>query len=202
MRKINKGEPLPEFEAFRNKNLGANWDDFHRKAHHVYLVTRELMLIIEQNCLCGYTEMPINDVTDAHLDHYLKKSLSPKDTFNWDNLIAATKDSDFGANYKDSVYKIKMEEYKNIFNPVEDAVEDYFEYNSRGEIEPKGELNPVLKAKVEKTVEVFNLQHESLRKRREKIIKQIDAYKDLPKETIRKALISSGFVSLVNQFTE
>jgi hypothetical protein len=50
-------------------------------------------------------------------------------------------------------------------------------------------------------VEVFNLQHESLRKRRENIIRQINAYKDLPQEDIKKALSSSGFVSVVNQFT-
>lgn len=202
MRKINKGEALPEFLNFSTKNLGANWDDFHKKAHDVYLLTREQMLIVEQNCLCGYTEIPINDITEVHLDHYLKKSMSPKDTFNWNNLIAATKDSDFGANHKDGVYKIQREEYGSIFNPVEDAIENYFEYNLRGEIEPKAELTPVLKAKVEKTVEVFNLQHEILRRRRENIMRQINAYKDLPKEEIRRILSPSGFVSVVHQFTE
>jgi uncharacterized protein (TIGR02646 family) len=202
MRKINKGEPLSEFVDFKKKNPSANWRNFHEDAKDVYVSTREQILIDEQNCLCGYTEIPINDITDAHLDHYLKRDISAKDMFNWDNLIAATNDSDFGAHHKDTVYRIKKEEYQHIFNPVEEAVEDYFDYNLRGEIAPKRELNAVLKAKVEKTVEIFNLQHETLRRRRENIIRQINAYKDLPKEDIRRILSPLGFVSVVYQFTE
>jgi uncharacterized protein (TIGR02646 family) len=202
MRKINKGEPLPAFEQFRKKNRSANWKDFAEGANDVYAEVREQILINEQNCLCGYTEMPINEVKDARLDHYFKRDFFPKDTFNWKNLVAALDNSDFGDHHKDNVYKIKPEEYKNILNPVEDDVEEYFEYNSRGEIVPKAELNPILKAKVEKTVEVFNLQDKILTNRREQIIRQIKAYKDLPKEEVRRILSPAGFVSVVFQFTE
>ncbi len=202
MRKINKGEVLPEFENFRKKNPSANWRDFAEDNHDIYVAAREQILFYEQSCLCGYTEMPINEFTNARLDHYLKRDIFPKETFNWNNLVAAIINSDFGDHHKDSVYKIKREEYGSIFNPVEDAIENYFEYNLRGEIEPKAGLNPALKAKVEKTVEVFNLQHEILRRRRENIMRQINAYKDLPKEEIRRILSPSGFVSVVHQFTE
>jgi uncharacterized protein (TIGR02646 family) len=202
MRKINKGEPLPNFTDFKKKNPSANWKDFHENAKDVYVEAREQILLYEQNCLCGYTEMPINEFTNARLDHYLKRDFFPQDIFNWNNLIAALKNSDFGDHHKDSVYRIKREEYKNILNPVQDTIEDYFEYNLRGEIEPKRGLSVALKTKVEKTVEVFNLQHETLRKRRENIIRQINAYRDLPKEEIRKILSPSGFMSVVHQFTE
>jgi uncharacterized protein (TIGR02646 family) len=202
MRKINKGQPLPAFTAFKEKNPSANWDIFHQKAQDVYNDTREMILMEEQNCLCGYTEIPIEEITDAHLDHFLKKSLSPNDTFNWNNLIAATLDTDFGANHKDSKSKIKKNEYNHIFNPVEHCVENYFDYNYRGEIVPNKDIEATLKAKVTKTIHVFNLNHESLRKRRALIIKQIDDYNDLSKADIRDALSNSGFVSVVNQYTE
>lgn len=202
MRKINKGEPLDAFVKFKNKNPSANWSDFHEKAHDVYVDTREHILFNEQNCMCGYTEMPINEFTEARLDHYLKRALFPKETFTWNNLVAVLDNSDFGDHYKDTVYRIKKDEYGLIFNPVEDAVEDYFEYNQRGEIEPKQDLDAVLKVKVEKTVQIFNLEHETLRKRRENIIRQIMAYSDLPKDDIRKILRPLGFLSVINQFTQ
>jgi uncharacterized protein (TIGR02646 family) len=202
MRKINKGQPLPAFTAFKERNPSANWDIFHQKAQDVYNDTREMILMEEQNCLCGYTEIPIEEITDAHLDHFLKKSLSPSDTFNWNNLIAATLDTDFGANHKDSKYKIKKDEYNRIFNPVEDCIENYFDYNFRGEIVPNEAIETALKTKVVKTIQVFNLNHESLRKGRALIIKQIDDYNDLSKADIRDALSNSGFISVVNQYTE
>jgi uncharacterized protein (TIGR02646 family) len=202
MRKINKRDPLPAFLTFKEKNPSANWDTFHEKAKDIYNATREMILMEEQNCLCGYTEIPFEDFTDAHLDHFLKKSLSPKDTFNWNNLIAATLDDDFGANHKDKKYKIQKNEYGSIFNPVKDNVEHYFDYNFRGEIIPQANIGTLLETKVKKTIEVFNLNHETLKKRRALIINHIEDYKDLSKEEIRDALSNAGFVSVVNQYTQ
>jgi uncharacterized protein (TIGR02646 family) len=202
MRKINKRDPLPAFLTFKEKDPSANWDTFHKKAQDIYNATREVILMEEQNCLCGYTEIPIEEITDAHLDHFLKKSLSPKDTFNWNNLIAATLDDDFGANHKDTKYKIKKNEYGGIFNPVKDNVEHYFDYNFRGEIIPRANIGTLLEAKVKKTIEVFNLNHETLKKRRALIITQIQNCKGLSEEAIRGALSYSGFVSVVNQYTK
>jgi uncharacterized protein (TIGR02646 family) len=200
MRKITKDNPLPSFESFKKKNPSANWDDFHYIAQDVYNETREQILIIEQNCMCGYTEIPIEESIDVHLDHYKKKGMYPALTFDWDNLIAATYDDDFGANYKDGKFKIKETDYPLIFNPVMENVENYFEYTIRGEIEPKSDISPVLKSKAQKTIEVFNLTHDTLRNRRETIIKQINEYGDLSSEEIKAAMSSTGFCSVIEQY--
>lgn len=200
MRRVSKGDPIESFSDYSANNPGATWDTFHRDARQCYLDSRMQILIEEQDCLCGYTEICIANVTDAHLDHYHKKSIFPEMTFAWDNLIAATLDSDFGANYKDSVYKIKKEEYPAIFNPAAEDVHTYLYYNQRGEIEPQSTLNASEKIKVKKTIEVFNLNHPSLRTRRETIINQIrNCVGSLSIEEIISAFSASGFKSVVLQ---
>lgn len=199
MQRITKGEPVTSFVTYSTNNPGANWEAFHRDAKESYQECRLQILLEEQDCLCGYTEICINEVNDAHLDHYRKKSIFPALTFTWSNLIAATLDSDFGANYKDSVYKIKENEYPNIFNPVEEDVQDFLYYNQRGEIEPKSTITDELKIKVIKTIEVFNLNHPSLKNRRETIIRQIRGCAGLSSEEIAKAFSNSGFKSVVVQ---
>jgi uncharacterized protein (TIGR02646 family) len=203
MRKINKRQPLPAFTAFKEKNPSANWDTLHEEAHKpIFNDARDLIVMEEQNCLCGYTEIPFEEMIDASLDHFRKRATFPKLIFDWDNLIAATRNDDFGANYNDNKYKIKQNEYNCIFNPVEDAVENYFEYNYRGEIIPKHGIDETLKDKVKKTIEVFNLNHKKLVNRRMLIIKQIDNYSDSLKANLRAELSHSGFVSVVNQYTK
>jgi len=199
MKRITKGEPVASFVTYSTNNPGASWETFHRNARESYQECRLQILLEEQDCLCGYTEICINEVNDAHLDHYKKRSIFPALTFTWSNLIAATLDSDFGANYKDSVYKIKGNEYSNIFNPVEEDVHDYLYYNQRGEIEPKSTITDELKTKVSKTIEVFNLNHPSLRSRRETIIRQIRGCIDLSSDEVIKAFSNSGFKSVVFQ---
>ena len=143
MRKINKGDPIPGFNGSTFGKRCNNWVDFHKNHKDEYEESRLQILIEEQNQLCGYTEVYINDLTDCHIDHYRKKGMFPQLTFNWNNLIVATKDSSFGANYKDSKYKIKKYEYQNIFNPIEDNVELFFDYTSWGEITPKTSISAI-----------------------------------------------------------
>jgi len=199
MRRIKKGEPVTTLTEYVEKNAGANWDTFHQDARDCYLECRTQILIEEQNCLCGYTEISITEITDSHLDHYRKKSIFPDMTFVWKNLVAATLDSDFGANYKDSVFKIKKENYPEIFDPVEDDVQTFLYYNQRGEIEPLGVLDNKAKEKVKKTIEVFNLNHSSLRSRRETMIRQIRDCAELAIEQIMAAFSASGFQSVLDQ---
>ena len=116
MRRIIKDNPIASFTEYHRANPGANWDSFHHDAQDCYVETRLQILIEEQDCLCGYTEICINDVPD---------------------LIAATLDNDFGANYKDSTYKIKKEEYSGIYDPVQEQVQDFLYYNQNGEVGPK-----------------------------------------------------------------
>ncbi|PZF73563.1 retron system putative HNH endonuclease [Taibaiella soli] len=206
MRKINKAHALASFCDFSHQNPGADWNiDFSRpgaRGHPIYIDTRTTILIGEQDCICGYSEIPIEDERDCHIDHFRKRSMFPQDTFNWNNLIAACNHEAFGAKYKDNKSGIRQLDYANIFDPVVDAVQNYFYYNERGEIEPHPKLSDlVLRAKVQKTIEVFNLQDKSLVNRRKTIIEQIKSYTDLTQAEIFNALISAGFVSLIEQYT-
>ena len=118
MRKINKDNPIVGFNGNNFNNSCNNWSDFHEDHKDIFEESRSVILTDEQNQLCGYTEIYINDLKDCHIDHYKKKSMFPELTFEWNNLIVATKDSNFGANYKDNKSGIQKNNYGNIFNPV------------------------------------------------------------------------------------
>lgn len=87
-----------------------------------------------------------------------------------------------------------------IFNPVVDNMSQYIEYSGNGEIVPiTGSPDSIIK-KVLKTVEVFNLNCGSLKNRRRALITQLENCKDLPKDEIRKAFATNGFVSVLDWF--
>lgn len=201
MRRINKQEPLEAFERFKKDNPGANWSDFHKIAPMTYQESRFQILTEEQYCLCGYTEIMLDDDTDCHLDHFIKKSLDATKTFDWNNLIAASNDDDFGARHKDMKYSIQLQEYSLIYYPVVDNPEHYFNYLQNGEIEPKDNLDSPDKEKVNKTVEVFNLNAPQLSKRRRDLIKQIRDTKNggLSSELMFSAFSNRGFQSVKDQ---
>lgn len=203
MRKINKQTPMFGFNGSKYGNNCSNWDDFHKNHKEIYHEMREKILQEEQNNLEGYTELYIDEKNknskDYHIDHYKKRDQNPQLTFEWNNLIFAIHDSSFGADYKDNVYKIKNNEYALIFNPVTDNVENFFYYNHWGIIEPKQGISVQEEAKVNKTIEVFNLNDESLVKRRKDLIKVINYYSGMDKNDILSALETSGFRSLVEQ---
>jgi len=202
MRRINKLTPLPYFNG-NNYNIDCKiWSckkctdiTFHSKYPDIYQDTRWQILVDEQNQLCGYTELYIENLEESHIDHYKKREHFSDLTFDWNNLIVATKDDSFGANYKDNTYEINKNEYPLIFNPVADNVENYFYYNEFGMIrEDEG--------KIKKTIEVFNLNHEYLKARRKNIIDMIDSFKNggLSTLDIKNTIENFGFKSVVEQY--
>jgi len=202
MRKINKLTPLPNFNGDNYNKDCKIWSckkctdiTFHNKYKDIYEDTRWQILIDEQKQLCGYTELYIENLEDSHIDHYKKREHFPNLTFEWDNLVVATKDKKFGANYKDSIYKIQKTEYSSIFNPVIDNVEDYFYYDEFGMIREDN-------AKVVKTIEVFNLNHPLLKFKRKQLIDVIESYKNdgSSKDEIQTELEVFGFKSVLNQY--
>ena len=202
MRKINKRTPIPGFNGNNFNNSCNNWSDFHEDHKDIFEESRSVILTDEQNQLCGYTEIYINDLKDCHIDHYKKKSMFPELTFEWNNLIVATKDSNFGANYKDNKSGIQKNNYGNIFNPVIDNVENYFDYTTWGEVTPKTAISEVENQKAIKTIEVFNLNHNSLKDRRKNLISMIGSYGEIAKVDILTALDKLGFRSVINQVLE
>jgi uncharacterized protein (TIGR02646 family) len=198
MRKINKQTPLENFSGNRYKDC-SDWSCFHDKYKDIYEEARLQILIDEQKCLCGYTEIYIDNDKNGHIDHFIKKSINQGLTFDWNNLIVATKDDNFGARFKDMQYNsngIQQSEYSEIFNPVNDDVK--FKYTEWGEIITD-------EGKTRKTVEVFNLNHESLKRRRKGLITTIRALKkenNLSDEEIKNELDTSGFLSVIEYFLE
>lgn len=205
MQKINKQEPLATFINFKDKNKGANWNDFHKDAKEVFTETRQQMLIEEQNCFCGYTEKLIEEEYHCHLDHYVKKSLDPVKTFDWNNLIASCNDDDYGAKYKDSNFCKSLNEYPYFFNPVITRVQDNFNYLTNGEIEAKKGISSENENKANKTIEIFNLNDPGLKKQRAELIKLIIDTKNggLDNNDLKTAFSSRSFPSvLVSMTTE
>lgn len=204
MRKINKGQPSPLFNDFVSKNSPSAWGDLHGEGvpREVYEDAKSVMLSDEQEQLCGYTEIHINEVKDGHIDHYRKRDLFPNLTFDWNNLVVALKDSDFGANYKDNRSGINGDDYDNIFNPVIDNVENYFDYTTWGKVTAKATISEADTRKADKTIEVFNLNHKSLTDRRKNLISMMKIYGDTEKEVISAALENSGFESVKNQMLD
>ena len=203
MRKINKGDHSPLFDNFVTKYSPTHWDEIHAEGDpkDAYQDTKLKILIDEQNQLCGYTEIYINEL-NCHIDHYKKRSVFPELTFDWNNLIVATYDDNFGARYKDNKSGIQANDYNNIFNPVVDNVENYFDYTTWGEVTPKTAISEVDNQKAIKTIEVFNLNHNSLKNRRKNLISMISCYREMAKEEILTALENLGFVSVINQTLE
>ncbi len=198
MRKINKLTPLDYFNNNNYKNICTDWNCFHNQFADIFQNARLQILTDEQNGLCGYTEIYINELEECHIDHYKKRAHFPNLTFNWDNLIVATKDNNFGANFKDNKYNtsgIQISEYVNIYNPVINNIK--FQYTNKGKI-------IVEEVKIKKTVDVFNLNHESLSRRREDLISLVeycknDGYTDIE---IKEQLETSGFISVISQELE
>lgn len=205
MRRLNKGQPLQSFTDCIRDNKPANWDDFSRNFRSISQDTRLHVLCEEQNSLCGYTELPISDPYECHIDHYKKKGIPEFKslTFDWDNLIVASMDDDFGARYKDLTYSIKAQEYNQIINPVLTDAQNYFYYPDYdlGNILPRPELNDAEKVIAEKTIEVFNLRHPSLKRKRSQVLQMILDFGDFPAAEIRAYLVGYGFKSLIEQYT-
>ncbi len=199
MRKINKGQRPETLNDFCKKNATANWADLHKEeSKAVYEKMRLTILVEEQDNRCAYTELPIAEEKDCHIDHYKMKGIFPALTFDWDNLLCSVY-GEYGAEHKDSKFRIgsKPNTYNEIFNPVIDFVENHFYYNQQGEIEAK---NGAIKPKVIKTVEVFNLNHPSLKNKREAILREIEDIKgQISNEDIEQAYQNRGFLSVVKQ---
>jgi uncharacterized protein (TIGR02646 family) len=205
MRKVNKGQRLTILDDFLSKNSNPNWQTLHEEqGKPTFNEMRLTILVEEQDNRCAYTELPVFDVDDAHIDHYKVRARYPNLIFDWDNLLCSinSKGNEFGATHKDSEFKIgnKLNTYNEIFNPAIETVENHFYYNQLGEIEAKFDDSEL---KVTKTVKVFNLNHPSLKSKREAILREIEDIKsqvsNLSNEDIERVYQNRGFLSVIRQ---
>ncbi|MBE6322046.1 MAG: TIGR02646 family protein [Bacteroidales bacterium] len=198
MIRLNKQRPIQSFTEFVSKDKPTQWEQLPAK---ISAESRLHILCNEQDCICGYSEIPLEeDSSSSHIDHYYKRSLFPEKTFDWNNLIVSTTDEDFGGKHKDNKYKIKAKDYQLIFNPVVEDMSQYIEFLGNGEIVPLKGMPDIIINKVKKTVEVFNLNCRSLKNRRKYLMSQLESCKDLPKDDIKEAFAANGFVSVLNWF--
>lgn len=198
MRRINKGEPLAEFSKFLRRHNPSRWEELNWELRYNM---RLHILLYEQDCLCGYSEMPLNaEHTSSHIDHFVKRDYDCSKIFDWNNLVVSSNDEDYGGKYKDNTYKIKQNEYTQIFNPTNDDMTQYIEYLGDGRIVPKKDIHDSVSSKVLRTVDVFNLNCRSLKNRRKQLLNNLKSCSELPKEELKQAFKGNGFSSLTNWF--
>nr|WP_321522965.1 retron system putative HNH endonuclease [uncultured Macellibacteroides sp.] len=199
MRHIKKEEPIQAFLDFIHRGSHSNWNDIHDEVNYsgLYRKCRDQILIEEQDCMSGYTEIPLNTEGNIHIDHFKKKGMFMAETFNWNNFIVDSLDSGYGACYKDSRIS-NVSDYDKLINPVEEDPHDYFTYQSNGNIVPKSGLSPSELEKAEFTRATFNLNHVFLRQKRIGIMKMTESYiGEHTKEEIESALANCGFKSVI-----
>ena len=198
MRKINKGEPLAEFSRFLLRYTPSRWEELNGELRYNI---RLHILLYEQDCLCGYSEIPLDEEnTSSHIDHFVKRDYDHSKIFDWDNLLVSAIDEDYGGKYKDNTYKIKQNEYAQIFNPTKDDMGQYIEYLRDGRIAPRDGIQDAINDKILKTIEVFNLNCRSLKNRRKQLLIELDSCSGLPKGELKHNFEKNGFISLINWF--
>lgn len=198
MRRINKGEPLAEFSRFLLRYTPSRWEELNGELRYNI---RLYILLYEQDCLCGYSEIPLDEEnTSSHIDHFVKRDYDHSKIFDWDNLVVSAIDEDYGGKYKDNTYKIKQNEYAQIFNPTKDDMGQYIEYLRDGRIAPRDGIQDAINDKILKTIEVFNLNCRSLKNRRKQLLIELDSCSGLPKEELKHNFEKNGFISLINWF--
>jgi len=198
MRRINKGVPFDDFVKYLDKHKPSRWEELNGELRYNM---RLHILLYEQDCLCGYSEIPLDEEnTSSHIDHFVKRDYDHSKIFDWDNLVVSAIDEDYGGKYKDNTYKIKQNEYAQIFNPTKDDMGQYIEYLRDGRIAPRYGIQDAINDKILKTIEVFNLNCRSLKNRRKQLLIELDSCSGLPKEELKHTFEQNGFISLINWF--
>ncbi len=203
MRKISKGEPLEIFTAYLRQHSPRQWEELPSE---ISSQCRIHILVMEQDCLGGYTEKPLDkDSSSLHIDHFRKRQLFNTDVFKWDNFIVDEKNTPYGADAKDGKNGVKSrEEYSMIVNPVYEDPHYYFQYMVDGEMMPSDRLGGAERDKAQHTIEVFNLNHPMLCSLRKSKIGQVRSLKtgNLSATEVAEVLQGEGFPSVVEYFCQ
>ena len=201
MRQLHK-KPCPEdLKTFVDREHPQDWPDIHRSSGFPRLYEDCLIqLMEEQDGLSGYTEKPLSQGSSLHVDHFRKRSLfrSLDNIFGWNNLIADEHNRHYGADHKDKVIT-SVDEYKLLIDPVAQDPHHFFTYMENGLIVPRAELDSDDRKIAEFTIHAFNLDHETLRRKREDAIRLVRLYRQagLEEHDIKESLKDYGFVSAI-----
>lgn len=195
MRKIIKSAEPQSLTRFR-KSHPRKWEEVHLPANHSVYQDCIDQCRTDQNNLCGYTEIHLPHTAATHIDHYLKRDLFPKDTFEWGNLIAAIHDSHFGADWKDNCSHLKKSDYQQLINPVTDELNGRFQYSTDGTIEPADPND----TKASHTIRIFNLNADQLKALRKNVMLTVRSLIEggLSREEIINFLSAKGMPSVID----
>lgn len=206
MKHIDKNQPIDDFLDFVQNENPINWNDIHHSQHHPNLFRdcRDTILVCEQNGLGGYTERPLMNASYLHIDHFRKKGMNwPHDvSFDWNNLVVESRNSEYGACYKDSLTR-DVTDYNRLLNPMVDYPEKMISYLPNGEMVVRNGLDKTSLDKVLFTIGRFNLNHQLLKSERETLIRYIiKDYTALSDDEIRSALEDNGYPTVVEYALE
>ncbi len=172
MKRIKRPEIPPFFAEELAKKKPLNWETLSPEVKH-----RLCDFLIEvQEGLCGYTEISLQGKgrQEAHIDHFYKKGMPDykKFTFDFSNLFGAFyhKHKEFGACFKDKEIS-SSKEYRNLIKPDEEDPTEHISFNVAGLAIP---INNSEKGK--STIKIFNLNHETLVRRRKEMILEALSY--------------------------
>lgn len=201
---IKAAGDILKFNTWASKQKLRDWKDFSAPGaayHGQYLSVRDHIAIIEQNFLSAYTEKPLGKT--IHIDHFRKRDLYPRLTFDYANFLVDDLNDNYGACFKDNhagVSKATFEGTNKIFCPVNENMVDYVEFMFDGTILPLKGLDVNIANRVEETIRVFNLNHKTLKESRRNIIKLIMIYRKegVENEEIIEYMKDQGFNSAVD----
>lgn len=202
MKTTTKLAPLPCLTKAQNQ--GWNWNEFRDNDHQGYEAC-VCQALLEQMGECAYTGLWLGEGSKQkiHIDHFRKKGIYPTLTFEWNNLFAAAKELNCGADYKDGLIHGPLAHadgvYRTFWSPLQVGLDDAFWFQQDGKMVPSDNLSPDDKQKAQNTIDMFNLNDGDLVNRRGTIIKQIRALSDLDDDTIRLCMNGKGFSILIEK---
>lgn len=193
---VKKNTPIDSFTDFVRHEKPKVWEDLHKQTKLPNLYSQiKSALVKEQGGVSAYTEEPISP--KSHIDHFCKRSLFPKLTFDWNNLFVDGLSEYYGAKYKDSVVSNKCD-YDLLISPNENNVERYFTYMENGEIIVAPGLSKQEVQRADYTIKTFNLNNSELKSRRAIVLKNVhDFGTGLTPKDIRMALTDFGFRTVI-----
>ena len=159
--------------------ISSAWNEIGKTKTNFKSELREYILLEEQGLRCAYCEQEIeSDGDSSNTDHFKTRSLFPKETLNYNNLLVSCKSKVHCENIKDNFGLISAD-YKKIINPVIENPDEFFEYGINGTIIIKDKLIQIDKDKAKFTIEVFKLDNKSLEIDRQKIGNSLNYYYEL-----------------------
>lgn len=149
MHKLERPEAPNCLSRFRHGHN--NWRDVSTADKSQIWENLEAM----QGRRCAYCEDRLPQIR-RHIEHFRQQSRYPQGTFQWDNLFGSCDKQDSCGRRKDRA------SYRegDILKPDVDDPDDYLHFQADGRIMPRRDLPADMRHRAEKTLCVFNLDHE------------------------------------------